>query len=120
MIIDISTAVLSLQGKSNWNCSLYFIEGTPTDAASFAAQTGWSIGADETGTSIDFEGGPPCSWADVQAELAALQSAQVIFDEISRLETMPRRVRENFIALGATDQVIIDEEAAIVTERAKL
>ncbi len=40
--------------------------------------------------------------------------------KILKLETIPRRIRENLIALGTKDQVVIDEEAAIATERGKL
>jgi hypothetical protein len=40
--------------------------------------------------------------------------------EIRRLETVPRRIRESLIALGTEDQVILDEDAAIATERGKL
>ena len=40
--------------------------------------------------------------------------------KIRKLETIPRRIRENLIALGTKDQVVIDEEAAIATERDKL
>ena len=39
---------------------------------------------------------------------------------ITKIETIPRRIRESLIALGTEDQVIIDEEAAIATERGKL
>ena len=38
--------------------------------------------------------------------------------DIGDLETMPRKVRERMSAMG--DQYSIDEEAAIVVERAKL
>jgi hypothetical protein len=40
--------------------------------------------------------------------------------EIARLETIPRRIRENLISLGTEDQVVIDEDAAIAVEREKL
>ena len=40
--------------------------------------------------------------------------------KILKLETIPRRIRENLIALGTKDQVVIDEDAAIATERGKL
>ena len=40
--------------------------------------------------------------------------------KIRKLETIPRRIRENLIALGIKDQVVIDEDAAIAVERDKL
>ena len=45
---------------------------------------------------------------------------KAVMDEIERLETVPRRIRENLIALGTEDQVVIDEDAAIAVEREKL
>ena len=51
---------------------------------------------------------------------AAGRAKQTIRYAILKLETMPRRVRENLIALGTKDQVVIDEDAAIATERGKL
>ena len=51
---------------------------------------------------------------------ASGRSKQIIRHAILKLETMPRRVRENLIALGTKDQVVIDEDAAIATERGKL
>ena len=41
-------------------------------------------------------------------------------DDSVGLETIPRRIRENLIALGTEDQVVIDEDAAIAVEREKL
>jgi hypothetical protein len=40
-----------------------------------------------------------------------------IVNEIELLETIPRRIRENLIALGTEDQVVIDEDAAIAEQR---
>ena len=40
--------------------------------------------------------------------------------QIREIETVPRRIRENLIALGTEDQVVIDEDAAIAVEREKL
>jgi hypothetical protein len=40
--------------------------------------------------------------------------------QIREIETVPRRIRESLIALGTEDQVILDEDAAIATERGKL
>ena len=37
--------------------------------------------------------------------------------EIRRLETIPRRIRENLISLGTEDQVVIEEDAAIADQR---
>jgi len=37
--------------------------------------------------------------------------------EIERLETIPRRIRENLISLGTEDQVVIEEDAAIADQR---
>lgn len=51
-------------------------------------------------------------WVEIEAE--------VIKVAIRKLETIPRRIRESLIALGTEDQVILDEDAAIATERGKL
>ena len=53
------------------------------------------------------------------AHLADLPKQQA-HANIQALETMPRRVREALLALGTEDQVIRDEDAAIVSERSKL
>ena len=55
-----------------------------------------------------------------EAEWEAGAVDRAVRVNINGLETTPRRVRESLIALGTTDQFIIDEDAAIVTERAKL
>jgi len=54
---------------------------------------------------------------ELLAECNRLDARQVILDKIERLETVPRRIRENLISLGTEDQVVIDEDAAIAEQR---
>ena len=54
---------------------------------------------------------------ELLAECNRLGARQVILNEIEQLETIPRRIRENLIALGTEDQVVIDEDAAIAEKR---
>ena len=56
----------------------------------------------------------------IDAERGRLESNQPIFEEINRLESMitNRRMREN--ALRADDEWLFNQDALIVTERAKL
>jgi hypothetical protein len=74
-------------------------------------------------TVVTFEAGSPVAEKTVE-EILEAQSEYVVYkavmDEIERLETVPRRIRENLIALGTEDQVVIDEDAAIAVEREKL
>ena len=57
---------------------------------------------------------------EVEAAAAALAPKYAAIGKINKLETIQRRIRENLIALGTKDQVVIDEEAAIAIERDKL
>ena len=54
---------------------------------------------------------------DILAECERLDAKAVVMAEIENLETIPRRIRENLIALGTEDQVVIDEDAAIAVQR---
>ena len=55
--------------------------------------------------------------AEQAAIIAEYEVYKAAMDEIERLETVPRRIRENLISLGTEDQVVIDEDAAIAEQR---
>ena len=77
-------------------------------------------GMETTGDVITkFPGGIP-SQADQDTWTAEYEPIFAAQQEIRQIETMPRRIREALIALGTTDQVIINEDDAIKVERAKL
>jgi hypothetical protein len=89
-----------------------------------AAVIGWKFDHQEGMETADgeitlFPGGIP-SQSDQDAWTDEYNAYKAVMDEIERLETIPRRIRENLIALGTEDQVVIDEDAAIAVEREKL
>ena len=71
------------------------------------------------GIITEFPGEKP-SDEDIATWTDEYNAYKAVMDEIERLETIPRRIRENLISLGTEDQVVIDEDAAIAVEREKL
>ena len=81
--------------------------------------------AEHGGFVVSDPGGSVAFWAaDDSKKTITVNTAgaarKAAMDEIERLETIPRRIRENLISLGTEDQVVIDEDAAIAVEREKL
>jgi len=78
------------------------------------------VGLDNAVTTVAFTSDEETEQDAVEAAWEADAIPRAAKAEIERLETVPRRIRENLIALGTEDQVVIDEDAAIAVEREKL
>jgi hypothetical protein len=70
----------------------------------------WVDVADDTSTEDTYENG-------AVVKKPAPTEEEIAMSKIISLETIPRRIRENLIALGTEDQVVIDEDAAIAVQR---